>query len=77
MRVASDEQIASTWFATLKHVIRRSAELTSGYRERSEEGRRDDWEKGKKGKRKHETKQRKHILAVDSLADAFFKDSLK
>lgn len=74
MRVASDEQIASTWFATLKHVIRRSAELTSGYRE---EGRRDDWEKGKKGKRKHETKQRKHILAVDSLADAFFKDSLK
>lgn len=76
MRMASDEQIASTWFATLKHVIRQSAELTSGYRERSEEGRRDDCER-KKGKRKHETKQRKHILAVDSLADAFFKDSLK
>lgn len=59
MRVASDEQIASTWFATLKHVIRQSAELTSGYRERSGEGRRDDCE-WKKRKRKQETEQRKH-----------------
>lgn len=64
-RVTNDEQIANMWFAALKHVIRRPAEIDFRYRLNDHEQESEQYV------------ETRRMTEVDWRAGAFFKDSLK